>query len=269
MTISDKRTAYQVNRDIEAMIDAKGLNPKKYTSDARSFLAQYTGYGGLQEVGADGSGILYEFYTPQVIIQKMWGMVIKAGFRGGKVLEPAAGIGDFIRYMPSSDHFTNDVSITAIEPQPYSHRITQILYPFVNAMEGYFEQQFINDKNESVKSKVTDEYDLVIGNPPYGSIQGFQGGKYFNMGEDAYSKAQSYDEYFILRGLDKLRSGGLLCYIIGAEVANGATPWLDKANNPTKEMIDQRGFLLDAWRLPNGVFDRTDVLSDILLIQKR
>ena len=37
----------------------------------------------------------------------------------------------------------------------------------------------------------------------------------------------------------------------------------------TKEMIAERADLIDAYRLPNGVFERTDALTDILVFKHK
>jgi sugar lactone lactonase YvrE len=62
---------------------------------------------------------------------------------------------------------------------------------------------------------------------------------------------------------------GLLIYIIGAEVAAGGKPWLDSGPSKCKEMIEKKGKLIDAYRLPEGVFARTNVVSDIVVFKKR
>jgi hypothetical protein len=66
-----------------------------------------------------------------------------------------------------------------------------------------------------------------------------------------------------------LEQGGLLIYIIGAETAGGGVPFLDQGMNKAKEMILERGKLIDAYRLPSGVFARTEVTSDIVCFRKR
>lgn len=265
------KKAFEINREIEKMIDERGIDPSKYSSDSKLFISKYTGYGGLHKflnAAEAHSGILYEYYTPDPIIRKMWGLALKYGFDGGKVLEPAAGIGSFIGLAPDDGKMTRKINFTAIEPQSYSFKILNILYPNAETKRRIFEQEFIIS-NQSVKGKVNTRYDLVIGNPPYGTVSGTSGGRYFSMGENTYSKAKSYDEYFILRGLDVLKSEGLLMYIIGAEVASGGVPFLQKKQTKTKKMIAERADLIDAYRLPNGVFDRTDVLSDIVVFRKK
>jgi type I restriction-modification system DNA methylase subunit len=261
---------FLLNKQVEQLIDEKGSSPERYASEEKALLAKYSGYGGLdQYLEKSHAGILYEFFTPIPIVQKMWGLALHYGFRGGSVLEPAAGNGVFLSQAPARRELEQDAVFTAIEPQEYSHAILQILYPEAKAKRQVFEQLFIDEqKNDSRKGDVEPAYDLIIGNPPYGSLRGGAGGRYMAMGEQKYTKAQAYDEYFILRGLDLLRPGGLLIYIIGSEVANGGIPFLQRKASKVKTAIARRGQLLDAYRLPNGVFERTDVLSDIIVFQK-
>lgn len=265
------KQAYQINRQIEALIDQKGTDAAAYSADEKALLLQYSGYGGLDQFLEESqAGILYEFFTPLTIVKKMWGLALKLGFEGGQVLEPSAGNGVFLSQVPDRQYLERDALVTAIEPQKYSHAILRILYPEARIIQGVFEQQFIDERiNESVRGKVQPQYDLIIGNPPYGSIRGLSGGKYMNMGEKQHTKANAYDEYFIRRGLDLLKAGGLLIYVIGSEVANGGVPFLQRGTSKVKEDIAKRAYLSEAYRLPNGVFDRTDVLTDIICFTKK
>lgn len=264
------KASYLLNKKVEALIDQKGVLPNTYSSEEKIMLSRYSGYGGLDQYMEDSNaGILYEFFTPLEIVKKMWGLALHYGFQGGSVLEPAAGNGVFLSQAPARHELEKPAVFTAIEPQKYSHAILKILYPQAVAKKQVFEQLFIDEnRNDSLKGKVKPQYDLVIGNPPYGSLRGGAGGRYMAMGEQKYTRAQAYDEYFIFRGLDVLRPGGLLIYIIGSEVANGGIPFLQRKYAKTKIEISKRGALVDAYRLPNGVFDRTDVLSDIIVFQK-
>jgi type I restriction-modification system DNA methylase subunit len=264
-----KKEAYDINKRIEALIDERGADSKSYNAESKAFIAQYTGYGGLDTEGASGKGILYEYYTPEKIIRSMWALALKHGFKGGLVSEPSCGSGEFLRFAPHQKQLEKSIAFVCYEINPYSAKIAQILNAH-NAVvrNAPYETHFIQ-KNESVRDKVKAEYDLVIGNPPYGDIKGMGGGKFFAMGEDTYSKAQNYDEYFILRGLDTLKKDGLLVFIVGAEVAAGGKPFLMRGETPCKEKIMQKADIVEAFRLPNGVFDRTDVLSDIIILRKK
>lgn len=251
--------AFELNKAIEALLDSKTDN-ESFTSEEKEFISYYSGYGGLEKYGAEGKGLLYEYYTPGLITQKMWGLVYSHGFSGGDVLEPAAGIGEFVKYAPDQS------KVDAFEINKYSARILKILYPQSNVSNTYFEEIFIKNRN-TIKNKVSGlkKYDLVIGNPPYGEFAG----KYAGMGERDYTRAANYIDYFIFRGLDLLKPAGLLCFIVGAEVASGGKPFLQQQMNKCKKEISEKANLLDAYRLPNGIFERTDVLTDIIVLQKK
>lgn len=256
------KNPFLLNRAIEELIKYKGMSSvaSDYSTEEKMFLKKYSGMGGLEKFGAEGIGLLYEYFTPDEVVKKMWGLAYKHGYNNGRVLEPSCGIGSFLEYAPDK---SNPVGY---EINPYSAIIAKVLYPKTTIIEQPFETIFIKD-NSSIKAKTAklDKYDLIIGNPPYGNFNS----KFAGMGEKQYTKAKNYVEYFMLRGLDLLNTDGLLIMIIGVEVAAGGTPFLQQGMTPTKEMIAERGDLVEAYRLPNGVFDRTDVLTDIVVIKKK
>lgn len=268
---NQKHKAYLINKEAEALLDRKWNDaPDSFTSEELELLRQYSGAGGLDEYFMEAGeklheGSLYEFYTPDLVIQKMWGLAYKYGYNNGPVLEPSIGVGRFFNRKFVKDYIVKE----AYEPNKYSARICKILYPEIQINDGkesmFFEEVFIKN-NWTVKSNVKPKYSLVIGNPPYGEAMG----KYLaGMGEKAYTHAKNFIDYFIFRGLDLLEPGGLLIYIIGAEVGAGGVPWLDQQNSKCKEAIAQKANLIDAYRLPEKVFDRTDVVSDIIVFRKK
>jgi len=265
LSTSDYKNEFELNKAIESLLDKK-WNDKTDTWSAEElqFIKGYTGYGGLDKFGEITKASLFEYFTPDQVIEKMWGLAYKYGYKDGPVLEPSCGIGPFFdrRFV------SNLIEKTGYEINKYSARIAKLLYPEANINDGqdtkYFEQLFIV-KNYTVRSKVMPRYQLVIGNPPYGTV----GGIYMGMGEKSYTHANNYIDYFILRGLDLLQKDGLLIFIIGAETASGGVPFLDQNMNKVKEMINERGRLIDAYRLPSGVFLRTDVTSDIVIFRKK
>lgn len=260
-----QKSDYQKNKEIEQLIDQKGDDPNNYLFSEKQFLREYSGYGGIDVEEFDSveeaKKALTEFYTPDAIIRKMWALAYKFGFKDGQsVLEPSVGTGEFLKYVPTQS------MATGYEINKYSYTICKILYPQFNFYLQPFENIFIKNR-DTVKNKLSDiqKFDLVIGNPPYGDVSGLGMG----MGEKQYTNAKNWIEYFILRGLDLTLPNGLLIYIIGTEVANGGTPFLQQGNSKIKQMIADKADLVDAYRLPNGVFDRTDVLSDILVFKRK
>jgi type I restriction-modification system DNA methylase subunit len=254
----DYENQFLVNKAIEELLDMKSASDM--TVEEKNFLTYYSGYGGLEKFGATGKGLLYEYFTPPLIAKKMWALAYKHGFEGGLVLEPSCGIGEFIKYAPEQD------LVHGYEINVTSAKIASILYPKARIKTDPFEKLFIKN-NYTIKgnTKGIDNYSLVIGNPPYGSMAGL----YAGMGEKEYARANNYIDYFILRGLDLLSSGGLLVYVIGTEVAAGGIPFLQQGITENKKLIAERADLVDAYRLPNGVFERTDVLTDIVVFKKK
>lgn len=248
--------AYELNKAIEELVSMRGND---LSAEQKFFISQFSGYGGLEKFGAKGVGLLYEYFTPDAIVQKMWGLAYKYGYSNGAVLEPSSGIGAFLKYVPDQAKANS----LAVELNTDSFKISKILNPAIEHLNAKFETLFIKN-NSSIKGKVTPKYHLVIGNPPYGTMGGFEAG----LGEQKYTGAQNYIEYFISRGLDLLYSGGLLIFIVGAETQAGGSPFLMKGNSKIKESIAQKSILMDAYRLPNGVFERTDVLSEIIVLKK-
>ena len=117
------KEAYELNRRIERLIDERGVYPERYTADEKQLLGRYSGYGGLDKyLKKSHAGILFEYYTPASVVRKMWGLALRYGFRGGRVLEPAAGIGVFLAHAPARKHLEQEAYFTAIEPQAYSYR---------------------------------------------------------------------------------------------------------------------------------------------------
>jgi hypothetical protein len=252
------KNQFEINKAIEELV--QNIPADKLTPEEKGFIGYFAGYGGLEKYGATGKGLLYEYFTPSVIAKKMWGLAYKYGFKGGHVLEPSCGIGEFIKYAPEQN------MVTGFEINEVSANICRILFPMANIQSKYFETLFIKNNN-TIKDNLqgVKKYQLIIGNPPYGTM----GGIYAGMGEKAHTKANNYIEYFISRGLDLLERDGLLIYIIGTEVSAGGKPFLQQPMTPVKKSIMQKAELLDAYRLPNGVFETTDVLTDIVVFRKK
>jgi hypothetical protein len=245
---------FETNKKIEAIIDAKRFSGVDFTEEEKELFRLYSGYGGLISQGANGTGILYEYYTDSQIIEKMWGLAYKFGFTGGRMLEPSVGIGDFLKVAPVN------VEVVAYEINPYSAAICQLLYPKAKVHHSSFETIFFNGFKHLKDNHNIGLFDLVIGNPPYGEFTG----KYAGMGEKKFTKAKEYDHYFITRGIDLLRPGGLLVFIIPSSFLDSA-----KSHTEVKKRIASKAELKDAYRLPNGIFKSTDVGTDIVVFKKR
>ena len=264
----DFKNPYERNIVIRNLIDDKGNNSNNYSVDEKEFIKLYSGMGGLEKFGAT-EGLLYEYYTPKDVVQKMWGLALKHKLGTQEIktcLEPSVATGNFVGYAPS------DVKMIGYDIDKYAYSICNVLYNTpTNNHEFYnmsFEKLFISNKNKSVKDNVEPWCDLVIGNPPYGKYSGL----YAGMGEKKYTEALDYIDYFIFRSLDLLKSGGLLVFIIGKLTQLGGVRFTDQiSKNPNKCQIEirKKANLVDAYRLPVGVFETTQVESEIIVLRKK
>ena len=211
--------------------------------------------GGGRE-NAKGREILDEYYTPDVVVDKVWEIANR--YKDTRenplnILETSIGIGVFFK----DRQLHSDTIITAYE---INNQASQQAQQTINSIgivgkvfNQHFETNFIDDRGN--KKKFSADYDLVIGNPPYGDHRGF----YKGVGEEEYIK--TYQEYFIKRGLDVLKDKGILAMVIPSGFLRGK-------NNPAKQEIARLGVLKEAYRLPNDIFKGTGIGTDIVIFQK-
>lgn len=221
------------------------------TEDDRKILAQYEGGGGLNEDERTNSEVLNAFYTPDNLIEKVWNLVDAYAPDAKTVLEPSAGVGKF------ANNRTNN-KFTMHELDETSARINKILHPEADVIQGAFQKQFLDDGERFLKIGYEQpNHDVVIGNPPYGKYND----KYKGLGEGR--EFDRYEEYFIARGLDALKDEkSVLAFVV-------PSGFLNTADDKQKVIIASKGEILDAYRLPEGTFETTEVGTDILIMRKK
>lgn len=253
------KTQQEINETIAANVkkfSKQILEGKHISESGAEQLQQYTGAGGLAKAGATGRGLLYEYYTPVPIVEAMWSLAYRHGFKGGKILEPSCGIGRFLKYVDPATSTVDAFEFS--KDNNTSFLIAKACYPWVNFTNNYFESIFYQDNKRVIP---VPSYDLVIGNPPYGTFTGLYAG---DKREGKYFKGNTYDQYFIWAGVELLKQGGLLIFIIPSTFLDNATNYSD-----FKTALSEKAELLDAYRLPKGVFDFTDIMTDIIVLKKK
>lgn len=240
--------------NLQALKLLKVLGGNQASEAERSILADFTGWGGIHEIfdakhkeygtlknflseneyRAAKNTILDAFYTPKSLIREMWQLAADHGYKGGKCLEPGAGSGNFMAAALKNSRFT------AIEVDNISAGILKKVYP---------DSDIRHDSLEDIK--LTQTYDLAIGNVPYGKT-----GLY----DRNYPKYNLHN-YFIARSLDALKDQGLVVLL-----TSSAT--LDSADTTARECFAKKAGLIEAIRLPNNTFNGTQIVSDILIFKK-
>jgi type I restriction-modification system DNA methylase subunit len=209
------------------------------------------------EGSQSGKGKLYEFFTPQKIADKMVALAQYYGFKGGKVLEPAAGNGRLIKSLTNT-------KITAFEINPSNFENLKANFPQADLYNMPFERAFLKEPRfTSLLDKKGEQtwlkdapFDLVLANPPYGKFSGMYS-SYFKF------KGQ-YEHFFILQTLFLLKQGGLGVYIVPSSFLRNGISY-----NDIKQKIFSIAELIDAYRLPAGVFSDTQIGTDIIVLKKK
>lgn len=273
-------TPTSVNGRIEANIKAIELahelleSGETATPEQMRVLRQFSGWGGLGAAFSDGGydwkqrdrnkkirellgEEAYEqavmsansaYYTPAYVVDTLWDIAGKLGFKGGNILEGSAGIGNILGQMPTDMSERSDIH--AIEIDGTSGGILSLLYPDAKVDIQGFEQTRI--PNGSV--------DLAITNVPF--VTGLRVND--TTGDsDLSKKFHNIHDFCIAKNVRKLREGGLGIFIS----SNGT---LDSSKALRDWVVNEGGSdFIGAFRMNNKTFGGTTVTSDIIVIRKR
>ncbi len=218
------------------------------------------------------------FYTPPALVDRLLGLVTESGFdwNSGNILDPACGGGAFL--APIARRIANDRKKDSWKPS----RIVQDIASRVHGIEidpfaGWMSQVFLDaalldltkdglrvpqvvsaaDALTAKPGNVGGDYDLVIGNPPYGRIT-LADELRTKYAASLYGHANLYGLFTHL-AVTLVRPGGLIAYVtptsfLGGQYFKNLRGMLLREAPPV--MID---FISDR----SGVFE--DVLQETML----
>ncbi|MFJ2566582.1 SNF2-related protein [Streptomyces sp. NPDC087568] len=184
-------------------------------------------------------------YTDGATVQAVWGAVRKLGFKGGEVLEPGSGSGNFIGFAPP---LPRGVRMTGVEVEPTTAAISRRLYPDAEIISSGLEELPLADGG----------FDAVVGNVPFGRY------KRFDKVHNADLKLSIHD-HFVLKSLYATRPGGIVALITSRYT-------LDAEDPSARERMYRLGDLVGAVRLParaHRAAAGTDVVTDVLFLRRR
>ena len=262
------KTRYQWNMDAIRTLKQIESENRLATPEEQKVLSKFVGWGGLsqafdeenagwnkqyaelkellsdEEYSAARATVNNAFYTSPEIAMCINSALVQFGFRGGNVLEPSMGIGNFFGSMPAPMQRSK---LYGVELDSISGRIAKQLYQNANISITGFENTTYPDNF----------FDVVVGNVPFGDYKVF---------DPKYNKYNfRIHDYFLAKALDQVRPGGMVAVI----TTKGT---LDKANPTIRKYMAERAELVGAIRLPNTAFKDnagTEVTADILFLQKR
>lgn len=258
---------YQENVDAIKLLQKIEQENRLATKDEQEILAKYNGWGGLAKVFDINSqewqeqykevkelltpeeyekakaSVVNAFYTDKTIIDNIYLGLCRLGFKKGNILEPSAGIGNFLGRIPQN---LKDSRFTAIELDSISGRILKQLYQKEQVYIQGYEKTELQDNF----------YDVAISNVPFGN---------YGVSDRRYNRENfKIHDYFFAKSLDKVKNGGIIAFV----TSKGT---LDKITPNVREYIAKRAKLLGAIRLPTNAFRvvaNTDVTTDIIFLQK-
>lgn len=243
---------------------------KEATADEKKVLAKYVGWGGLaqafdehntawqneykelkdvlsvEEYAAAKGSVLNAHYTSKTVIDGIYKALTRFGVKGNnRILEPAMGTGNFFGFMPQE--IADGAKLYGVELDRVTGKIATKLYPQAKIQIKGFEETAFQDNS----------FDLMVTNVPFGGYTVF---------DPDYNKYNFYiHDYFIAKGIDKIKPNGLMAVI----TSKGT---MDKQNPSIRKYIADRAELVGAVRLPNTAFKQTantEVVTDILFFRKR
>ena len=243
---------------------------KEATADEKKVLAKYVGWGGLaqafdehntawqneykelkdvlsvEEYAAAKGSVLNAHYTSKTVIDGIYKALERFGVKGNnRILEPAMGTGNFFGFMPQE--IASGAKLYGVELDRVTGKIATKLYPQAKIQIKGFEETAFQDNS----------FDLMVTNVPFGGYTVF---------DPDYNKYNFYiHDYFIAKGIDKIKPNGLMAVI----TSKGT---MDKQNPSIRKYIADRAELVGAIRLPNTAFKQTantEVVTDILFFRKR
>ena len=243
---------------------------REATDEEKKVLAKYVGWGGLaqafdehntawqneyrelkdtlsdEEYAVAKGSVLNAHYTSKTVIDGIFKALTRFGVKGNnRILEPAMGTGNFFGFMPKE--IADGAKLYGVELDKITGKIAKELYPQAKIQIKGFEETSFADNS----------FDLMVTNVPFGGYTVF---------DPDYNKYNFYiHDYFIAKGIDKIKPNGLMAVI----TSKGT---MDKQNPSIRKYIADRAELVGAIRLPNTAFKQTantEVVTDVLFFRKR
>lgn len=212
---------------------------------ARSELKSLLGEEGYEAAKAS---VTTAFFTPLEVCKAVWHWIAQAGFAGGRILEPSAGVGNLIGTMPKE--IAEASTVVAIEKDSASADLLNSLY----GNDGVK----VHAKGFEAVKLPAGSFDLVVSNVPFGD---------FGVPETRNTDYRNFliSDYFFGKALEVVRPGGLVAFL----TSHGT---LDKVTDTARRWMAMHADLVGAVRLPTEAFKGyagTEACVDLVILKKK
>lgn len=251
---------FDFDRSIAYDRDKNGTLPSYAPGDAEKYRKWFErvgkklhpDLGGIlskEEWEAAKASTLNAHYTSrEVITQGLWSIAERLGIKGGRIVEPSAGIGHIIGLMPES--IARRAVIQAVELDKTSGDMLKRLYPEANVQITGF---------QNARAMKDNSADLVISNFPFGNYP------VTDPKHKDYS-GWSIHNYFFARSIDLARPGGIVIGITSHYTLDAT------GGGKMRDYLAKKADFVGAVRLPSTAFDKsagTEVVTDIIVFRKK
>ena len=251
---------------------------RQASSKEKDTLARFTGFGSLhpeqlrgnlkeryeavlnQIYGGDQVSLLLEtnqthenaFFTPHAIVNLIYDTLTLNGFKGGNVLEPSCGSGNFIGSVP--EELKEHTRFTGVEIDPAAALIAKYLYP---------DAEIVNTGIQNTVKK--DFYDVAIGNVPFSD--GDQGFENTDEIKDFLhfdrNKNITLPQLVLGKAVQETRQGGIVAMIVPTGLMD------NPSNREFRLQLSKQAEFIGAARIPQGGFARTQTDADLVFLKRR
>ena len=264
----------RVKKNIEAIKLLKKIESenRKATPAEQEILASYSGWGSLtfaideklakynKEIADEIKSLLTveelkdirgelttAYYTPHNVVKAMWTIAEKLGFKGGRVLDPSCGTGNFFGLMPASVR-AKCTTMQGIDKSSLPARIAAQLYQGKNIRIDNMGYEDFKTGNEF--------YDLAITNVPFVDTV---------IADKTIKNKYKLHNYFFAKTLQKVRPGGLIMFMTSSTT-------MDRGGDAEKlrgELADKTE-LVGVIRMPSSLFNNAGakVTTDVIVLRK-
>ncbi len=198
------------------------------------------------------NSILTAFYTPEIVPKTLLNVLKEQVIEPKHIYEPSSGAGVFVTEAVQT--FSGLEGITAVEKDILSGRVLTAMGSSISVPISVQVSGFENtSNNENGKS------DLIISNIPFGNFQVF---------DETYKDEAltgKIHNYFFVKGLDKIKDGGLLAYITTDSFLNSPS------NQTAREYLFNHADFISLNVMPDNLMKdtgNTEAPSHLLIVQK-
>lgn len=266
-----KKKKYQGNIAAIKLLKKLESEGRMATPAEQKVLAKYIGWGPVQEVfspkkypeweseynelkelltpqewSAARESVLTAFFTPPAVIDSVYKVVQHLGFKGGKVLDPSMGHGNYFGAMPT--RLRKNCMLRGVELDPITGAMAKQLYQDASVEVTGFENAYLDNNS----------YDLVISNVPFNT-------NVHPIDRDFKTQNFNLHNYFFAKAVQKARPGGLIVFITSENTMKSDSASLRK-------YLEGKADFIGAMKLPDTTFKSysgTAVTSDLIILQKR